>query len=231
MIDQAAKLYVFADGEALELHHAPKGEGVREVGRTEFKRAQKAHALAKLRTMIKPKDTIYCVLKHRASSGMSRTIDFFILHTFTGGSVGGKSAKQLRRGDHVYFWQGEGSEARTVDCQIVKAPRGMPVVSVRRPTDPKGHSFDMPRAQLTFRDTSKHTVPVSISALMAQANGYTRDDDRGGLKVHGCGMDMGFSIVYGLGCALWPNGTDKPHGTRNGEPDSAGGYAIGHRWL
>jgi hypothetical protein len=31
--------------------------------------------------------------------------------------------------------------------------------------------------------------------------------------------------------ALWPNGTDTPHGTRNGEPDTNGGYALKHRWM
>ena len=53
---------------------------------------------------------------------------------------------------------------------------------------------------------------------------------RDAVSVGGCGMDMGFHIVYNLGMALWPNGTDTPHGTRNGEPDSCGGYALNHRW-
>lgn len=53
----------------------------------------------------------------------------------------------------------------------------------------------------------------------------------GGIRVAGCGMDMGFAVVYNLGAVLWPNGTDKPHGTRNGEPDSAGGYALHQRWI
>lgn len=52
-----------------------------------------------------------------------------------------------------------------------------------------------------------------------------------GLVVGGCGMDMGFHLVYGLGSMLWPKGTKKPHGRRNGEPDSAGGYALKHEWL
>jgi hypothetical protein len=55
--------------------------------------------------------------------------------------------------------------------------------------------------------------------------------DDGGIKIGGCGMDMGFDLVYSLGATLWPNGTRKPHGTRNGEPDSAGGYALNHRWM
>lgn len=218
--------YVFPDGEALELSHVP--QSAREVTHAEFKRADKAHALSKLREWIKPKDTIYCVLKHRSASGMSRTIDFFIIREVTAGSVGGKTPDKLRLGDHVYYWTGEGTQSFTVDCVIVKAPRGSNFVTVKQAD---GETREMRRTELTFRDTSKHTVPVSISGMMARANGYTFDQDRGGLKVGGCGMDMGFSVVYGLGMALWPNGTPKPHGVRNGEPDSDGGYAIGHRWL
>lgn len=53
----------------------------------------------------------------------------------------------------------------------------------------------------------------------------------GKLVVPGCGMDMGFHVVYTLGACLWPNGTDKPHGKRNGEDDSTGGYALKQSWL
>lgn len=52
-----------------------------------------------------------------------------------------------------------------------------------------------------------------------------------GIKVGGCGMDMGFHLVYNLGATMWPKGTPKPHGTRNGEPDSDGGCALKHAWL
>jgi hypothetical protein len=52
-----------------------------------------------------------------------------------------------------------------------------------------------------------------------------------GLKMGGCGMDMGFQLVYLLGKAMWPDGTPQPHGKRNGVPDSDGGYALKHRWL
>ena len=46
--------------------------------------------------------------------------------------------------------------------------------------------------------------------------------------VGGCGFCGGFDIVQALGYALWPKGTKKPHGTRNGEPDTCGGYALTH---
>lgn len=71
----------------------------------------------------------------------------------------------------------------------------------------------------------------SIGHLAAKLTGYAHDNDRGGLRMGGGGMDMGFAAVYALGSALWPKGTPKPHGTRNGEPDRAGGYALKHSWL
>jgi len=49
---------------------------------------------------------------------------------------------------------------------------------------------------------------------------------KGGLIVGGCGMDMAFNVVYNLDRTLWPNGTLEPHGRRNGQPDSDGGYAL-----
>ena len=69
-----------------------------------------------------------------------------------------------------------------------------------------------------------------VDALAADATGYSLAA-KGGIKMTGCGMDMGFALVYSLGAALWPDGTPEPHGRRNGEPDSSGGYALRHEWL
>ena len=56
-----------------------------------------------------------------------------------------------------------------------------------------------------------------------------------GIIVPGCGMDMGFHLVYNLGLSLW--GFDRlkklgipPHSTRNNKPDFDGGYALRQRW-
>lgn len=70
-----------------------------------------------------------------------------------------------------------------------------------------------------------------ITMLTADAIDYRTHDRETSIVVGGCGFDAGFQIVYALGCALWPKGTRKPHGTRNGEPDSAGGYALKKEWL
>ena len=70
-----------------------------------------------------------------------------------------------------------------------------------------------------------------ITSLVCDAADLTYCKRRYSLKIGGCGMDMGFQVVYLLGCSLWPDGTPEPHGTRNGEPDSNGGYALRHLWL
>lgn len=69
-----------------------------------------------------------------------------------------------------------------------------------------------------------------IDNLVADATD-TKRAKREGLIMGGCGMDMGFALVCNLGYALWPNGTDKPHGIRNGAPDSNGGYALKSQWV
>ena len=71
----------------------------------------------------------------------------------------------------------------------------------------------------------------SLDYSIARAIGRAIDNKHGGIKCHGCRMDMGFQLVYTLGRTLWPNGTTKPHGKRNGQPDSDGGYALKQRWL
>ena len=65
-----------------------------------------------------------------------------------------------------------------------------------------------------------------VSWLVACALGLKFDQNNGGVKVGGCGMDMAFSVVYDMGMTLWPKGTRKPHSTRNGEPDTCSGYAL-----
>lgn len=77
----------------------------------------------------------------------------------------------------------------------------------------------------------RQNKPMRISHLVAAIGHYSLDPRHEGLKVGGAGMDMGFHVVYGLGAMLWPKGTRKPHGTRNGEPDRDGGYALKHQWL
>lgn len=71
----------------------------------------------------------------------------------------------------------------------------------------------------------------NITWLVGKAIDESWDERHWGLKVSGCGMDMCFHTVYRLGSVLWPNGTPEPHSTRNGDPDSTGGYALNKRDL
>lgn len=48
--------------------------------------------------------------------------------------------------------------------------------------------------------------PREISHLIARTGEYRRDPHDGGLVTTGCGMDMGFEIVYNLGRLLFSNG-------------------------
>lgn len=68
---------------------------------------------------------------------------------------------------------------------------------------------------------------IKLDHLAITAGLGTFDAKNGGIKVSGCGMDMGFALVYDLGRTLWPNGTKKQHGA----PDADGGYALKHSWL
>lgn len=97
----------------------------------------------------------------------------------------------------------------------------------------------------------------------ATALGWRQQAQNGAIIVEGCGMDMGFQIVYSLGRVLFPEGfgvegalwagekvRKKRPATpeaaaamvkqgykfrgRNGDPsgwDNDGGYALTHRWL
>jgi len=64
--------------------------------------------------------------------------------------------------------------------------------------------------------------------------GLFKRNDQGHLKVSGCGMDMGFHVVYNLGRTLFPEGFQVEGRGRNGDTsgfDRDGGYALKHSWL
>lgn len=96
--------------------------------------------------------------------------------------------------------------------------------------------------------------PRWISGLVARATGHTLHGDA--VRVGGCGMDMGFHLVYVLSSTLFPDGfgcigadcpsNDHSNGDRDYTPHGAleseigtgvahwhqsGGYALVQRWL
>lgn len=149
--------------------------------------AEREEAAKELRKLIKPKQRVYCLLRSRAASGMSRVIDLFIVVPDYQTDYPLKPASEA-----TYAGERDYSKGK------------------RR------------RVGYTLR---------SIGYTAAKAMDDRWDSDKQGIRVGGCGMDMGFALVYELGQTLWPHGTRKPHGSRNGEPDRAGGYALKHEWL
>ena len=78
--------------------------------------------------------------------------------------------------------------------------------------------------------------PLDITGYAAEILDYRRNDKDGGLVVSGCGMDMGFAVVYALSRRMWPKGFKVPKGGygRNGDTsgfDRDGGYALKQRWM
>ena len=82
-----------------------------------------------------------------------------------------------------------------------------------------------------------------ITYFAAALMGDKIDSKHGGIKIGGCGMDMGFALVYNLSATLFPDGfncigercpsNDHANGDRNYSPHrhSEGGYALRQRWL
>ena len=157
-------------------------EGKR-LSAAEGKRRLAGSARAALMEIIKPGDTVYCMLRHVSASGMYRRISLFVM---------------------------EKSEPRNIDGYCISLGIG-----------------DRPRNR------------------------------QEGIGTGGCGMDMGFHLVYTLSRVLFPDGfgvrseggirpRSKEHAAqlvkekktsfcgRNGDTsgwDNDGGYALRHRWL
>jgi hypothetical protein len=130
-------------------------------------------AAARLLEYLKPGGTVYTVLRHRAASGMSRTIQ---------------------------------------------------VVTIEN-------------------DRDRGPWVAHLGYNVAAALGLTYDRDREGVRVSGCGMDMGFWLAYEIGATLWPDGYKCPGKTcqsndhsngapvRKGKLHRDGGYALRHSWI
>lgn len=135
---------------------------------------ERQEAIERLKTWIKPGDTLFTQLKSVSRSGMSRVI------------------------------------------QVIK---------------------------LDINDTTKEPEPLWLGFNVAKAIGMNYDREREGVKVGGCGMDMGFHLIYELSHALFREGfectgkgcpsNDHFNGDRDYEPHkhTSGGYALKHRWL
>lgn len=129
-------------------------------------------AKARLLKTLKAGDTVYTILRHCSSSGMSRVIDLIV----------------IEKGN----------------------------------TNSKGKAY-----------------PRSIAHDASIVLGMNMHKNHYGITAGGCGMDMGFHLVYSLGSVLWGHGKDgdavkqKFVTGRNGDTgaETDGGYLLRHSWL
>jgi hypothetical protein len=74
---------------------------------------------------------------------------------------------------------------------------------------------------------------LNITWLVAKACGYSMTDHNG-LRIGGCGMDMGFALVYDLSHVLFA-GTARHKRLRKDRKDghrpTSAGYILSQRWL
>jgi hypothetical protein len=88
--------------------------------------------------------------------------------------------------------------------------------------------------------TIQNNQPIWLSQLVAKACRERYDTKSEGVGISGCGMDMGFALVYNLSHTLFPSGFDcikencpsnDHHNRENNDHHRDGGYALKQRWL
>ena len=86
----------------------------------------------------------------------------------------------------------------------------------------------------------RNNEPDWLSYWVAAALRWPFDNRREGVRVSGCGMDMGYHLIYELSAHLFPTGFDCPgkdcpssdHFNRiKGQHHKNGGYALRQRWM
>ena len=91
---------------------------------------------------------------------------------------------------------------------------------------------------LKFIDSDCRLLDISYDASLAMRSKL--NDKWNGIEIGGCGMDMGFAMVYNLSHYMWPDGFDcigdqcPANDHFNNVPKSHhsnGGYALRQRWI
>jgi hypothetical protein len=136
----------------------------------------------------------------------------------------------------------ERDDARAVLLELI--PPGTTVHTILRHVSRSGMSRIITPVLLEH-DPERGPWSLYPGWNIARACGYHYDDRREGIRIGGCGMDMGFALVYDLSRALYPDGfaclgagnrcpsNDHSNGrpVRKGTWHTDGGYALRHAWL
>jgi hypothetical protein len=135
-----------------------------------------------------------------------------------------KAAEQAKAIEYLHEYLKPGSKVYTILRHVSKSGMNR-CISVVIPTISKD---------------GKSVGIYDITHLVAQACDLTMDSHHGGVKMGGCGMDMGFALVYGLASVMWHSGFDCigdgcPSNDHSNHEENAhhvdGGYALRKSWL
>lgn len=116
---------------------------------------------------------------------------------------------------------------------------GQTVYVILRHASKSGMSRSISAVIPTISDEGKPGI-YDITHLVAKACDLTVDNQHGGVKMGGCGSDMGFMLVYDLARTMYPQGFDcigdgcPSNDHSNGENNvhhSDGGYSFRKSWL
>lgn len=112
-------------------------------------------------------------------------------------------------------------------------PPGSTVYTILEHVSTSGMTRDI--RVMVIRDSSVRDISWATSLILE------RTMQNGGVRVTGCGMDMGYWLVYALSHALYPDGfacigdgcpaSAHSNGIHGETHHKDGGYALRHRWL
>jgi|7_EtaG_2_1085326.scaffolds.fasta_scaffold91805_2 hypothetical protein len=146
-----------------------------------------------------------------------------------------------RAGDGVY------RESQKLNAIIERYNQILRLRKLIKPGDTIYTTLDHVSASGMMRHITAHVIKKNRPIMLNYAISVITDTpmtDRGSLKIGGCGMDMGFHVVYSLSYCLYRYGVKctgpgcNSNDHNNGDQDYTtprnhgdGGYAINQSWL
>ena len=113
------------------------------------------------------------------------------------------------------YTKAEVAEAKTRLLELLKP--GMTVYTI---LDSVSRSGMCRHIRLVILDGD---TPYYLAYHAAKVLGYALKDRSDSIRITGCGMDMGFALVYELSSALFARDEN--------DPQNSGSYALKQRWL
>jgi len=115
----------------------------------------------------------------------------------------------------------EAAEARQMLIKMLETAVRPEVLCILRHESRSGMRRVIDLAFVAKIDDKGETDLCRIGYKAAKVLGWRYDDQHNGVVVDGCGMDMGFDLVYRLSHALYGHSLESDQG----------GYKLKHRWL